>query len=283
MATILNQATLTYTYGDTTVSTLSNLASTEWNEPLTLSKRALENAYRAGSDLTFLLSLGNSGEAAIENLVLTDDLGAFTPAGSETPVVPLTYTGPAELYLDGVFSETLTPTVQDGTVTFTIPELPAGVNAMLLYKVRVNDFAPQAADGSITNTVTAQSAGEPLTASYTVPAEAYADVTVDKEMTPNPVTDGAALTVTFTIENRGNTEATGLVLTDEFPLPLSDVSVRVNGVATTDFTFEDNVLTLPAQGASTLTVPAATFSRSAATGQTVVTPGVTAIELTAIL
>lgn len=281
MATILNQATLTYTYGDTTVSTLSNLASAEWNAPLTISKRAMEQAYRAGSDLTFLLSFRNTGETALSDLVFSDDLGAFTPAGAAAPVVPLTYTGPAELYIDGVYSETLTPSVQDGVVTFTIPSIAAGANAMLLYKARVNAFAPLEADGSITNTVTVQGANEPMTASFTIPAEAYADVTVEKEMTPNPITDGAALTVTFTIENCGNTEATALVLTDDFPLPLSDVTVLVNGTGATDFTYEDDRLTVPAQG--TLAVPAATFSRTEATGEVAVTPGVTVIEVTAIV
>ena len=169
--------------------------------------------------------------------MLTDDLGAFTPAGAAAPVVPLTYTGPAELYVNGVYSETLTPDVEDGAVSFTVPALQAGANAILLYKARVNAFAPIDAGGSITNTVTVQGENEPLTASFTIPADAYADVTVEKEMSPNPITDGSTLCVTFTIENAGNTEATGLTLSDEFPLPLSDVTVSVNGVETTDFTY----------------------------------------------
>ena len=175
MATIFNQATLTYTYGTTTASAVSNLASTERNASLTVSKRVLDDAYRAGSDLTFLILLENTGEAAIADLAVSDDLGAYTPAGASAPVVPLTYTGPAELYIDGAFSAAITPVVSETGVTFTVPALPAGSNAMLLYKAQVNDNAPLTTGSSITNTVTV---GE-QTASAEIPVESYADVTIE--------------------------------------------------------------------------------------------------------
>ena len=279
MATILNQATLTYTYGDTTAQTLSNIASTERQASLTLTKRVLEAGYRAGGELTFLLSLANCGLSTLQNVAITDDLAAYTPAGMQTPVVPLTYTGPAELYLNGVFSETLTPVPSDEGVTFTIPALPAGANALLLYKARVNGFAPLAVGSTITNTVSL-AAPDALTASAEVPVDSYALVTVEKEMRPDPITDGSTLSVVFTIENSGNTEATALELTDDLPLPLTDVTVTVNGVETTDFTFENNRLTLPGQGGTALTVPAATFAQSAETGAVSIAPGVTAVVLT---
>ena len=61
MAIMTNQANLTYTYGTTTATVLSNLAETEWNTSLSVEKRALEEAYREGSTLTYLVSLKNSG------------------------------------------------------------------------------------------------------------------------------------------------------------------------------------------------------------------------------
>ncbi|MBQ2201834.1 MAG: DUF11 domain-containing protein, partial [Clostridia bacterium] len=112
-----------------------------------------------------------------------------------------------------------------------------------------------------------------------VPVAEYADVSIEKEMTPNPITDGAQMTVTFTIENRGNTEATDLVLTDEFPLSLSDPAVAVNGAPVTDFTFENDLFTLPSGTQTTLSVPAATFVQDE-TGAVSVTPGVLTIVLT---
>ena len=56
-------------------------------------------------------------------------------------------------------------------------------------------------------------------------------------------------------------------------------SVAVNGAPVTDFTFEDNLFTLPAGGATTLSVPAATFTQDE-TGAVTVNPGVLTVVLT---
>ena len=277
MATILNQANLTYTYGTTTATVASNLAETEWNSALSAEKRALEDSYRAGSTLTFMISLQNGSAVPIENLTITDDLGAFTPAGASSPVVPLTFTGHATLYTDGTFSEELTPeTVPEG-VKFTIPEIPANTDALLVYQATVNSFAPLAVGSEITNTVSIGDT-EPLIASATVPVAQYADVTIEKEMTPNPITDGGTLSMTFTIENRGNVEATDLSLTDDLPLSLSDLAVTVNGAPSTDFTLDASKFTLPSGTQGTLSVPAATFTQDE-TGAICVNPGVLTIEV----
>ena len=279
MATITNQANLTYTYGTTTATVASNIAETEWAAALDAEKRVLEEAYREGSTLTYLISLTNSAAAPVEDLVITDNLGAFTPAGAGAPVVPLTFAGNATLFIDGVFSEELTPTPAPEGIRFTIPSIPANANALLIYQTTANAFAPLAAGSEITNTATIGET-EPLTVSATVPVAAYADVSVEKEMRPNPITDGDTLTATFTIENRGNTEATGLVLTDDFLITLSDVAATVNGAPLTDFTFESDLLTLPAEGSgTTLSVPAATFTQDD-TGAISVTPGVLTVVIT---
>lgn len=278
MAVMTNQANLTYTYGTTTATVASNVAETVWNAGIAAEKRALESVYREGSTLTYLISLTNAGAAAAENLVITDNLGAFTPAGASAPVVPLTFSGNAALYLNGAFSEALTPAIVPGGVQFTIPSVPAGADALLICQTTVNGFAPLEAGSEITNTATV--GDEPIAVSATVPVADYADVSIEKAMEPNPITDGSELTVTFTIENRGNTEATGLVLTDDFPLSLSNPAVTVNGATVTAFTFVNNLFTLPAEGsATTLSVPAATFTQDE-TGLTVVTPGVLQVILT---
>ena len=271
MAIITNQANLTYTYGTTTASVASNVATAELNATLSAAKRVLDESYRQNSDLTYILSFENGGNSAITDLPVLDNLGAYTPAGATAPVQPLTYTGPAALYIDGAFSAELTPAVQDGGVLFTIPEIPAGSNALLVYQATVNSFAPLAPGSEIENTASIGTT-DPLTVSATVPVESYADVAITKEMAPDPVSTGDTMTVTFTIENRGNAEATGLVLTDDFPLALSDVSVTVNGAPITDFTFENNTLTLPSGTQTTLSVPAATFTQDE-TGAVTVTPG----------
>ena len=271
MAIITNQANLTYTYGTTTASVASNVATAELNATLSAAKRVLDESYRQNSDLTYILSFENGGNSAITDLPVLDNLGAYTPAGATAPVQPLTYTGPAALYIDGAFSAELTPAVQDGGVLFTIPEIPAGSNALLVYQATVNSFAPLAPGSKIENTASIGTT-DPLTVSATVPVESYADVAITKEMAPDPVSTGDMMTVTFTIENRGNADATDLQLTDDFPLALSDVSVTVNGAPMTDFAFENSTLTLPSGTQTTRSVPAATFTQDE-TGAVTVTPG----------
>ena len=277
MAIITNQANLTYTYGTTTATVVSNVAETERNAGLSAEKRALESAYREGATLTYLISLKNGGASAVENLVIADDLGAYTPAGAAAPVMPLTFSGNATLYVNGAFSEELAPLPTENGVQFTIPSVPAGADALLVYQAAVNGFAPLSPGSEITNT--AAIGDESLTVSATVPVADYADVSIEKEMSPNPVTDGGTLSVTFTIENRGNAEATGLQLTDDFPLALSDVSVAVNGAPFSAFTFENNTLTLPSGAQTTLSVPAATFTQDE-TGAVTVVPGKLTVVMT---
>lgn len=277
MATIINQANLTYTYGTTTASVQSNPAVAERIEAITIEKRVLAQAYRAHTALTYLITVQNNGAAQLQNLAVTDDLGAFTAEGAADPIVPLTYAGPAALYIDGVFSEAPDAAVGESGVTFTIPSLPAGSNALIVYTAAVNASAPLSQGSEITNTASVALTGENASASATVPVGAYADVTIEKQMSPDPIGTGEQMTVTFTIRNAGNIAATDLVLTDDFPVPLSDVAVTVNGASFTDFTFENDRLVLPASAATTLTVPAATFP----TGENgAATPGLLTVVLT---
>lgn len=280
MAIITNQANLTYTYGATTASVRSNVAATELAAALDAEKRALDGSYRAASTLTYVISLRNESETALTNVPVTDDLGAYVPEGGTDPVAPLTAVDPAALYLDGEFSETLTPEPVQGGVRFTIPAIPAGADVLLIYKAQVNGFAPMAQGGAITNT--AEIGADPVTVSATVPVDSFAHLTIEKEMTPDPVSPGGMLTAAFTVENSGNEPATGLQLTDAFPIPLTDVAVTVNGAPVTDFTFEDALLTLPAAGsaATTLTVPAATFAQDPETGAVTVSPGTLTVVVT---
>ena len=88
-----------------------------------------DGLYRRNGELTYILTATNSGANALTNVVLSDNLGAYTPAGGAAAVYPLTYAGPAQLYINGVLSGSITPTVSATGVTFTIPTLAAGATA----------------------------------------------------------------------------------------------------------------------------------------------------------
>ena len=282
--TITNQALLQYTYGTTTAVAASNIATTVLNDTLTGEKTVLEADYRAGENLTYIITLTNSGTSALTDVAVTDDLGTYAVSPT-LDATPLTYGGAVLLYINGVLGATITPTVDEDSVTFVIPSIPAGATAMLIYDANVNAAAPLTSGSAIVNTAAVSGAGITDSPELTarVEAEDYADVSVFKEMTPNPVTEGSLLTYTFTIENYGNTEATGLVLTDAFDPAPAGITVTVDGtvIPPSDYTYVDGTLTLPAAGSGyEITVPAATFTRNDATGEFTVTPGVRVITVT---
>ena len=137
MATrITNQATLTYQYAGTTGQAASNIATALLQEALSVAKTTLDANYRRNGELTYILTATNSGANALTNVVLSDNLGAYTPAGGTAAVYPLTYAGPAQLYINGVLSGSITPTVSATGVTFTIPTLVAGATATILIRPR---------------------------------------------------------------------------------------------------------------------------------------------------
>ena len=127
MAQITNQANLSFNYGSVTGSAVSNIASATLLDPLSVEKTSVGTTYRAGESVTFVLSVQNNGSVTVTNINLVDNLGTN---GSTTP---LTYDGEAALYIDGVFSSAITGTETLDSVTFSIPSLAPGSNAMVVY------------------------------------------------------------------------------------------------------------------------------------------------------
>ncbi len=280
---ITNQASIAYRYNNQAASAVSNVATTLLNEPLAVSKVSLETGYRLGDDITYVVTVTNGGTSTLTGVTLVDNLGTYTTAGGTA--TPLTYVGPALYFVDGVSAGNITPTVGADGISFTPLTLGAGSTAQVIYKAAVNDRAPLATDGEIINTVTATATGinTPVSDDNTITVEDYADVTINKSMTPATVSDGDLLTYTFVISNFGNSEATDIVLTDDFDPAPENITVQVNGaaVATTDYTYQDGVLTLPGTGATTqLTLPPATVTQDPATGVVTVTPSTLTVTVT---
>ena len=204
MATFTNQATLTYN-GTTTAS---NNVPGEILEVLSAQKNAVVDAYTAGDDITYVISILNTGQAPLTGLTLTDDLGAYT-FGAQT-LTPLTYAnGSIRYYVNGVLQPAPTVTAQ-APLTVTGLNVPAGGNAMLLYEANTNQYAPRTAGARINNTATISGAGvtNPVTAAEAVTAAERAALTINKAVSPRVVTENGALTYTFTIQNSGNTAVT---------------------------------------------------------------------------
>ena len=278
MAIFTNQATLTYN-GNTTNS---NIAVGEILEVLVATKTAVDDTYTPGELVTYVVTLRNTGTAALTGLTITDNLGGYLVSGNL--VYPLTYeAGTATLFVNGV--PQADPTVTAGPpLTITGLTVPAEGNVVLIYQARANTFADPTAGGEIVNTVTVTGDGisAPITATETVGAEEAADLTITKTITPTQVVDNDRVTYTFVIQNRGNTPVVATdnaVITDTFNPILTDLVVTLNGVTLTEgvqYTYDEATglfQTLPGQ----LTVPAATYTQDTTTGEYTVTPGITTL------
>jgi uncharacterized repeat protein (TIGR01451 family) len=129
---ITNQASLNFQYNGQSGTAVSNLATAVIDDPFTVDKNSVTETYRAGEALTYTVSIVNNGASAQNDITVSDDLGAFTPG--TFPIVPLDYLPPALLYINGESQGTLTGDVGEDGVTFTIPSLAAGANALIVYR-----------------------------------------------------------------------------------------------------------------------------------------------------
>ncbi len=280
MATFYNQATLNYNNTTTT----SNITTGEIVDSLTATKTALVPTYTSGDNVTYVISIVNSGTTDYAGLTVTDNLGAYTY--NTSTVYPLTYTPDSiRYYINGALQAT--PTI--GTtrpLTLTGISVPAGGNTTIVYETTANNFAPPAVASTITNTVTITGTGltEPVTATETVTVLAAPMLNISKSLSPTTINGNGQITYTFIIQNMGNTAAAATdnaTIIDTFTPALSNITVTYNGdtmPVTTFYTYDETTglfQTVPGQ----ITVPAATFTQSA-TGEYTVTPGIATVTVT---
>lgn len=278
MAIFYNQATLSY--NDTVTN--SNIVTGRIIGSLSAAKTAVSETYSAGDIVTYIISLVNTGTAAITGVTITDDLGAYE-FGCET-LTPLTYVeGAVRYYVNGELQEAPDVTAGPPLVISGIT-VPAGGNAMIVYSATVNSFAPLGECAAITNTAVITGTANPITVCETITAETEAMLTITKELSPETVTENGELTYTFTIRNFGSEPLVATddaVITDNFDPILDISSVTFNGTAWTEpanYTYNEATgafATIEGQ----ITVPAATFTQDPATGEWAVQPGVAVLRV----
>ena len=281
MAIFSNQATLTYN-GSTTNS---NIAYGEIVDVLTATKTAIEGTYTPGDPVTYVVTLRNTGAAALAGLTITDDLGGYI--FGTTTVYPLSYeAGSLAMFVNGVPQSAPAVTVGPPMVISGIT-VPAGGDVVLVYQATANSFADPALGGSITNTVTITGDGlsAPVTANETVTVESAALLTISKSITPAQVVDNDRVTYTFVIQNNGNQAVVGTdnaIISDVFDPRLTALSVTYDGIAWTQgvqYTY-DEVTGLFSTNPGFVYVPAAGYTQDPTTGAYTVNPGIATLVIT---
>ncbi len=281
MAVFSNQATLTYNG----VSTNSNVAYGEIVDVLSATKTPVESSYSQGETVTYTVALRNTGGNALNNLTVTDNLGAYQ--FGTTTVYPLTYVANSVLYyVNGVLQAAPVVTAEQ-PLTITGINIPANGDAVIVYQAVANSFANPEVGGVITNTATVTGDGlsAPVVATANVDAATAALLSISKTITPNQVVDNDRVTYTFIIQNTGNEAVTATddaVITDTFDPILTALTVTLNGATLaegTDYTY--NAATGLFQTANgTITVPAATYTVDPVTGEYTLTPGISTLIVT---
>ncbi len=283
MAIFTNRATLSYNG----LSVNSNTVTGNLLEVLDISKTAVRNSYSPDGEVTYVISIRNSGTTAFTGLTVTDTLGAYEfGTNPATPLTPLDYLPDSLVYYqNGVLQTTPTPTDTD-PLTITGITVPAGGNVILVYEVRANEFAPLAAQSTITNTATLTGGGlaTPVTDTETITVSDEPSLSITKSLTPTTVTENSEITYTFTIQNTGNAPANagdGITINDTFNPTLSNISVSVNGTTlpANEYTYDETTGEFATTPGS-ITVPEATYVQNPDTGAWTVTPGVTTVTVT---
>ncbi|MBE6534872.1 MAG: hypothetical protein E7678_07930 [Ruminococcaceae bacterium] len=284
MPSIENFATVSYTSGGITSTKVSNIAEISIESAVGFTKTSLGNTYNDNSVLTYILTVTNSSGAAITGSTITDNLGTYLFGATE--LTPLEYVAPAVLLINGqdVSAQLGIDSSTQGNLIFTIPTIPAGATANIIYKAQINDFAPLAVDSTIVNTSTFESNSEcaDTSAEATVSVANTANIQIIKQMCPNPVICGDTITYTIRIYNYGNTAAENVILTDDFNPAPGNITVSRDGILLlgTDYTYVDGTLTVPSASGTSVTVPPATFTQDPITGIITITPSVVEYTIT---
>lgn len=281
MATIYNQATLSY--NNTIIN--SNIATGELLDILSATKTAVMDDYVANDDVTYTISIVNSGTTAFTGLTITDNLGGY--AFDSTTLYPLTYVdGSIQYYVNGILQSA--PSVAAGPpLVISGINVPAGSNALIIYEAQVNQYAPLGVDDTIQNgaLITGGDLNNPITIAETISTENVPNLTINKSVYPPTITENSQLTYTFIILNSGNTAAIAadnVKITDTFDPILDPITVTFNDTpwgSPDNYTY-NNTTGLFETVTGQITVPAATYTQDPVEGNWVVNPGVSVLKVT---
>lgn len=162
-----------------------------------------------GTNIVYTLVLSNAGPSDAFNIVMTDTLSSDTTfqsaSGGGTQVSP-------------------------GVVRWTVGNLQAGTSIQRTVTTRVDDTLPGGVD-SLLNTANAlDEDGNTAPASLSTPILAEPQLDLTKTTPNDPLEPDDLAIYTLSVDNTGNQEATGVVLTDRLPAYTSYVQNSSGGI-----------------------------------------------------
>jgi uncharacterized repeat protein (TIGR01451 family) len=223
---------------------------------LSLDKTVNNATPNVGQQVTFTLTLSNSGPDAATGIAVTDQL----PAG-----------------LTLISSNASTGTFTLGTGIWTVPTLASGATATLSLVARVDSSAALTNSAQVTavnefdpNSTPNDGTGDDFD-SVGVDAPAAADLSLDLQVNNATPNLNGQVTFTLTLTNGGPDQATGVVVTDLLPSGLSFVSANTATGAYTSNNGQWAVGDLASGATATLTVVATVTSTAQITNTAQVT------------
>jgi len=258
--TVTNQASVSFDYAGSTgtVTNESNTVSAVINDEysMDIELTSSSTSYRPGETITYFVKITNTGSAGLSNIKVSDDM-----AGGVINYIP----GTAQMiYNDMITALTAT---SSNPLEFTLPmTLPAGDSVIVTYNTTVDAVLTTRVTEIInTVTVTANAGTGTITEtdSLTLTIEDFADVTIEKTQSTDNVNNNGTMVYTLTLTNRGNLDATNVVITDQLPEEFTITNIISDNDGTThtyDASEYDlsatNVLTLPNASGTPILVPA---------------------------
>ena len=269
MATqINNSASATYGYGrDGQDSAISNIATTNLIDEFAIfgSKTATKLSFRPGENIPYQIYVRNDGTSSLFNVTIIDDLGGIDN--------PLSFvSGTATLNINGT-NTSIAPT-SINPLTFIIPlSLSAGDQATISFLTRVNSSLAETIE-SITNTASITANEGSTTGNIisvnpsptsTITLEDFASIEIIKNVSSNEIVPRQTFSYTLLLENSGNLNANGVIITDILPVgfSISSISSITNGTEinynSSDYSVDTstNTLTLPSSSGPEIIVPSA--------------------------
>ncbi len=199
--------------GDEPGNNQDTVTTTVESTVLKIAKTATPDPVRAGGELLYTLVVTNTGSETVHNLVIVDGVPLGTTFVDASP--------------GGVFG--------GGGVTWSPTDLGSGEQRVVTFTVRADSGLVSGTQivNDIYGAVAENALPTPVAAPVVVTVH-DARLAISKIATPNPVPAGGLLYYTITVENLGDVEAAGVVVTDRVPINTTFSGASQGGRLTPD-------------------------------------------------